>query len=36
MWVVKSWVEQARGWRGLRGQTLLGVHGRVNRVIVGP
>lgn len=34
--LVKSWVEQARGWRGLRGQTLLGVDERVNRVIVGP
>lgn len=25
-----------RGWRGLRGQTLLGVDERVNRGIVGP
>lgn len=34
--LVKSWVEQARGWRRLSGQTLLCVDRGVNGGIVGP
>lgn len=34
--LIKSWVEQAKGWREIRRQTLLGVDEWVNRVIVGP